>query len=73
MSEFSTGLVIRGGNTDQNLILLDGTEIYNPYHIGGIFSTFNADMISDSEFLAGGFPVCGDGCCPGSARRAGLL
>ena len=32
-------------------------QVYNPYHIGGVFSTFNADMISDSEFLAGGFPA----------------
>ena len=33
-SEFSTGLVIRGGNTDQNLILLDGITVYNPSHLG---------------------------------------
>ena len=39
-SEFSTGLVIRGGNTDQNLILLDGITVYNPSHLGGIFSNF---------------------------------
>ena len=48
---------MRGGSPDENLILLDGVEIYNPYHVGGIFSTFNADMIADSEFLAGGFPA----------------
>ena len=36
-SEFSTGLVIRGGNTDQNLILLDGITVYNPSHLGGLF------------------------------------
>ena len=39
-SEFSTGLIIRGGNTDQNLILLDGITVYNPSHLGGIFSNF---------------------------------
>ncbi len=55
-NDFNAALIVRGGSPDENLILLDGTEIYNPYHIGGIFSTFNADMISDSEFLAGGFP-----------------
>ena len=37
--------------------MLDGAQIYNPYHVGGIFSTFNADLISDTEFLAGGFPA----------------
>ena len=56
-NDFNAALIVRGGSPDENLILLDGTEIYNPYHIGGIFSTFNADMISDSEFLAGGFPA----------------
>ena len=39
-SEFSTGLIIRGGNTDQNLILLDGITVYNPSHLGGVFSNF---------------------------------
>ncbi|MBT6112921.1 MAG: TonB-dependent receptor, partial [Candidatus Marinimicrobia bacterium] len=39
-SEYSTGLVIRGGNTDQNLIMLDGITVYNPSHLGGIFSNF---------------------------------
>ena len=56
-NDFNAALIVRGGSPDENLILLDGTEIYNPYHIGGVFSTFNADMISDSEFLAGGFPA----------------
>ena len=49
-NDFNAALIVRGGSPDENLILLDGTEIYNPYHIGGVFSTFNADMISDSEF-----------------------
>ena len=56
-NDFNAALIVRGGSPDENLILLDGTEIYNPYHIGGVFSTFNADMISDAEFLAGGFPA----------------
>jgi len=54
-NDFSSALIVRGGSPDENLILLDGAEIYNPYHIGGIFSTFNADAISDAEFNAGGF------------------
>ncbi len=56
-NDFNAALIVRGGSPDENLILLDGAEIYNPYHIGGIFSTFNSDMISDTEFLAGGFPA----------------
>ena len=53
-NDFSSALVVRGGSPDENLIMLDGAEIYNPYHLGGLFSTFNADGISDAEFLAGG-------------------
>jgi len=56
-NDFSAALIVRGGSPDENLILLDGTEVYNPYHIGGVFSTFNADAVSDAEFLSGGFPV----------------
>jgi hypothetical protein len=56
-NDFSSALIVRGGSPDENLILLDGTEVYNPYHIGGLFSTFNSDAISDAEFLAGGFPA----------------
>jgi len=55
-NDFSSALIVRGGSPDENLILLDGAEIYNPYHLGGLFSTFNADAISDAEFLAGGYP-----------------
>ena len=54
-NDFNAALIVRGGSPDENLVLLDGTQIYNPYHVGGIFSTFNADLISDTEFLAGGF------------------
>ena len=56
-NDFNSALIVRGGSPDENLILVDGAEIYNPYHIGGVFSTFNSDMISDTEFLAGGFPA----------------
>ena len=50
-SEFSTGLVIRGGNTDQNLILLDGITVYNPSHLGGLFSNFIVDAVKDAELI----------------------
>ena len=54
-SEFSTGLVIRGGNTDQNLILLDGITVYNPSHLGGVFSNFIVDGVKEAELIKGGY------------------
>jgi len=56
-NDFSAALIVRGGSPDENLIMVDGAEIYNPYHLGGVFSTFNPDAISDAEFLAGGYPA----------------
>ena len=56
-TEFSTGLVIRGGNTDQNLILLDGITVYNPSHLGGLFSNFILDGIKEADLIKGGFNV----------------
>ncbi len=56
-SDFSSALVVRGGSPDENLILVDGAEIYNPYHLVGLFSTFNADTIANAKFLAGGYPA----------------
>ena len=54
-NEASTGLVIRGGNTDQNLILLDGITVYNPTHFGGIFSNFIVDAVKEAELIKGGY------------------
>ncbi len=54
-SEFSTGLIIRGGNTDQNLILLDGITVYNPSHLGGVFSNFIVDAVKEAELIKGGY------------------
>ena len=56
MSDFSSGLYIRGGSQDQNLILLDNIDVYNPTHFGGVFSTFNTDAIESVELIKGGFP-----------------
>jgi hypothetical protein len=56
-SDFSTGMIVRGGNTDQNLIMLDGITIYNPSHMGGLFSNFLIDAIKDAKFIKGGFPA----------------
>ncbi len=55
--EGTTGLYVRGGGPDQNLILLDGTVIYNPNHLFGFFSVFNADAVSDVNLYKGGFPA----------------
>ena len=56
-SEISSGLNVRGGSTDQNLILLDGTVVYNPSHLFGFFSTFNTDAVKDIDLMKGGFPA----------------
>ncbi len=57
VSDFSSGLYVRGGSPDQNLIKLDNTDIYNPAHFGGVFSTFNADAVDTVELLKGGYPA----------------
>jgi hypothetical protein len=54
-SDFSSAFHVRGGSADQNLILLDGVPIFNPFHLGGLFGVFNADAIASAELLAGGF------------------
>lgn len=46
---------VRGGGGDQNLILLNGVELYNPFHSLGLFSAIDPDMINSIEFYKGGF------------------
>ncbi|OPC66479.1 hypothetical protein BAY13_17250 [Elizabethkingia bruuniana] len=55
--EGTTGLIVRGGSPDQNLFLLDGTPVYNPTHLGGVFSPFNGDAIKDITLYKGNFPA----------------
>ena len=55
INDYSSALYVRGSTPDQNLIMLDGITIYNPYHLGGIFSTFNTSAIKEADFHAGGF------------------
>jgi hypothetical protein len=55
LSDFSSSLYIRGGTPDQNLYLVDGTEVYNPEHAFGLFSVFNTSIIKNVEFSKGGF------------------
>lgn len=54
-SDFSSSFHVRGGSADQNLILVDGAPIFSPFHLGGFFSVFNADMVSRAELASGGF------------------
>lgn len=56
-SEGSSGLYVRGGSPDQNLILLDGVPVYNVSHLFGFFSVFNADAINNVQLIKGGFPA----------------
>jgi hypothetical protein len=50
-------LNVRGGSPDQNLILLDGTPVFNSSHLLGIFSVFNPDIIKNADFYKGAFPA----------------
>jgi hypothetical protein len=55
-SEGSSGLYVRGGGPDQNLIILDDATVYNAYHLFGFFSLFNGDALKSVELVKGGFP-----------------
>ncbi len=48
-------LFIRGGTPSENMVLIDGALIYQPFHIVGFFSPFPEDLVSDVDFYAGGF------------------
>ena len=56
-SEGTSGLYVRGGGPDQNLIILDDATVYNAYHLFGFFSLFNGDAIKSLELTKGGFPA----------------
>jgi hypothetical protein len=56
-SEGTTGLFVRGGGGDQNLIVLDEAVVYNANHLFGFFSTFNSDAVKDLKVYKGGFPA----------------
>lgn len=55
-NEGSGGFNVRGGSADQNLILLDEAIVYNPSHLYGFFSVFNADALKDATIYKGGIP-----------------
>ncbi len=56
-TEGTSGLYVRGGGPDQNLLLLDGAPVYNASHLFGFFSTFNADALKSVDLVKGGFPA----------------
>ncbi len=53
----NSGYYVRGGNVDQNLILLDNAVVYNPSHVLGFFSVFNSDIISNATLIKSGIPA----------------
>lgn len=57
ISEGSASFSVRGGNKDQNLLLLDEAVVYNANHLFGFFSTFNPDPVSQAEIYKGAFPA----------------
>lgn len=57
VGEASGGFNVRGGATDQNLVLFNGGTVYNPSHLFGMFSGFNPDVVSDIELYKCSIPV----------------
>ena len=56
-SDVSSRFYVRGGAGDQNLVLIDGMKIYNPFHAMGIFSVFDPDIVQNVEMYTGAFPA----------------
>jgi CarboxypepD_reg-like domain/TonB-dependent Receptor Plug Domain len=57
VGEVSSGFNVRGGGVDQNLVLYDGSPVFNNSHVFGFFSTFNSEAIKDASFYKGGIPA----------------
>ncbi|RPI15428.1 MAG: hypothetical protein EHM58_14120 [Ignavibacteriae bacterium] len=55
-NDYSSQLVVRGSGPDQNLIIMDDVEIFNPYRLYGAFSMFNPETLSEINLITGGFP-----------------
>lgn len=56
-NDFTSQLVVRGSGPDQNLIIMDEVEIFNPYRLYGLVSMFNPETLSDINLITGGFPA----------------
>lgn len=57
VGEASSGINVRGGATDQNLILFNGSTVYNPSHLFGLFTSFNSDMVEEVELYKASIPA----------------
>lgn len=57
VGEGTSGINVRGGSTDQNLILLDGSPVFNSSHVFGFFSIFNPDVIKEFKLYKSGIPA----------------
>lgn len=56
-NDFSSQLIVRGSGPDQNLIIMDDIEVFNPYRLYGVISMFNPDAVSSVNLITGGFPA----------------
>lgn len=56
-NSLNSGLIVRGGSQDQNLILLDGITLYNISHLLGLFSIFNSDIVKSTSLKKAAFPA----------------
>jgi len=56
-NDFTSQLVVRGSGPDQNLIIMDEVEIFNPYRLYGLVSMFNPETLADINLITGGFPA----------------
>lgn len=56
-TELMSGLYVHGGDGSDNLFLLDGVPLYQVSHFGGLFSSFNTDLIDNLDFYKSGFPA----------------
>jgi len=57
VGEGASGFNVRGGNTDQNLILMDGAPLFNSSHMFGFFSVFNPDIVKEFKLYKSGIPA----------------
>jgi len=57
VGEISSGFNVRGGSSDQNLVLMNGATIYNPSHFFGMFSVFNPELVKDIELYKSSIPT----------------
>lgn len=62
--EGNSGMYVRGGGPDQNLVLLDDAIVYNSGHLFGFFSVFNSDAVKSTTLIKGSMPASYGGGCP---------